>query len=51
MDLARSIQDVTEEIMFRMGDKESQVFLASPMPVAASAIAGKIVDPRDYLGN
>jgi 3-isopropylmalate/(R)-2-methylmalate dehydratase large subunit len=35
----------------RMGDKESQVFLASPMTVAASAIAGKIVDPREYLGN
>ena len=33
----------------RMGDKESQVFLASPMTVAASALAGKIVDPRDYL--
>jgi 3-isopropylmalate/(R)-2-methylmalate dehydratase large subunit len=33
----------------RMGDKESQVFLASPMTVAASAIAGKIVDPREYL--
>jgi 3-isopropylmalate/(R)-2-methylmalate dehydratase large subunit len=35
----------------RMGDKESQVFLASPMTVAASAIAGKIVDPREYLEN
>jgi 3-isopropylmalate/(R)-2-methylmalate dehydratase large subunit len=35
----------------RMGDKESQVFLASPMTVAASAIAGKIVDPREYLSN
>jgi 3-isopropylmalate/(R)-2-methylmalate dehydratase large subunit len=34
----------------RMGDKESQVFLASPMTVAASAIAGKIVDPREYWG-
>jgi 3-isopropylmalate/(R)-2-methylmalate dehydratase large subunit len=33
----------------RMGHKESQVFLASPMTVAASAIAGKIVDPREYL--
>lgn len=33
----------------RMGHKESQVFLASPVTVAASAIAGKIVDPREYL--
>jgi len=35
----------------RMGDKESQVFLASPATVAASAIAGRIVDPREYLEN
>ena len=33
----------------RMGHKESQVFLASPMTVAASAIAGRITDPREYL--
>ena len=33
----------------RMGHKDSQVFLASPATVAASAIAGKVVDPRDYL--
>jgi len=33
----------------RMGDKESQVFLASPMTVAASAITGHVTDPRDYL--
>jgi 3-isopropylmalate/(R)-2-methylmalate dehydratase large subunit len=35
----------------RMGHKESQVFLASPATVAASAIAGRIVDPRESLSN
>jgi 3-isopropylmalate/(R)-2-methylmalate dehydratase large subunit len=33
----------------RMGHLEARVFLASPYTVAASAIAGRIVDPRDYL--
>ncbi|NBB95890.1 MAG: 3-isopropylmalate dehydratase large subunit [Planctomycetes bacterium] len=33
----------------RMGHKEAGVFLASPLTVAATAAAGEIVDPRDWI--
>ena len=33
----------------RMGAPGSQVYLASPYTVAASAVAGTITDPRDFL--
>ncbi|MFQ6010623.1 MAG: aconitase/3-isopropylmalate dehydratase large subunit family protein [Nitrososphaerales archaeon] len=34
----------------RMGDRESQTFLASPKTVAASSITGRITDVRDLSG-
>jgi len=33
----------------RMGSKKSEVYLASPLTVAASAVNGVITDPRDIL--
>ena len=33
----------------RMGDPDARVYLASPYTVAASAVAGCIADPRDFV--
>src|SRR5690606_38613972 len=45
----RSIATVTRNFPGRMGDPTSEVYLASPLTVAASALAGRICDPREYV--
>jgi len=41
----RSVSSTNRNFIGRMGDKASEVYLAGPAVVAASAIAGKIVTP------
>lgn len=43
------ISSTARNFQGRMGAASSKVWLASPMTVAASAIAGKIADPREWL--
>lgn len=44
------IASINRNFIGRMGSRESKVYLASPASVAASAIEGRIADPRRYLG-
>ncbi len=45
----RCISATNRNFPGRMGHREAEVYLASPLTVAASAIAGHIADPREYL--
>jgi 3-isopropylmalate/(R)-2-methylmalate dehydratase large subunit len=40
----------TRNFKGRMGSPDAEIYMASPRTVAAAAIAGEIIDPRDILG-